>query len=637
DASFDKLVDGLWEAWQLPEEEGAAEKHMTVECERLVRSFIVAAAVSVDDSLKEKVPKSYQLDEVPRVDGWTKTAQKKGKKKSDLGEPSTPGAGKKEVAKTTPTSSPRSLTTSSSSSAAGSETSPSPKGEDDGKPRTSTLPAAVESTEAHGKEELDEGPVIDRVAKSAHRDKSLSKQERCQLLALVLVDQYGMDFRFPHDDDVETLETIRGTFNRYLSRRGCSDRAVSTSEVVSLLKQMVRQGTRLAWEAMENWPAFCRYLIRGVHSAVKGALRDRRTGKIVAKPASVEEIPWKDIAPCWNPKGMRGVFTGTIMPLLGEDVDGMPLDALVKRLWAAWELPRKDNGEEAKAYTDCEKAVKDYLLSLASKADPAVKERLRKKATARTAEEDAVRTSQASKRRVRESAEFSRLSNGDAVYLSVTALRARSMASVPLHRPPVSRGTGGFGSANVEYDSLPCEVDGALRVIEAGAAMDDTAGDMQSLLLDGGGGSITGTLAEDTQELHQYVSAGESWATPECEADGEWERMGVISELGRQWKSRGSTIVIWDPLKCGHDVVEFKVSDDSDDSVTALCVTGWRDSAAAAAGNSSLQHGRHARRWIMAVSTVTSVYLLVLSVSDAAQSLQPPVRYASVSLPGEAA
>ncbi|KAF4692610.1 hypothetical protein FOZ60_013091 [Perkinsus olseni] len=556
DASFDKLVDELWESWRLPEEESAAEKQMTAECERLVRSFIVAVAVSVDDSLKEKVPKSHQLDEVPQVDGWTKTAQEEGDGELELREPSTPGAGKKEVAKTTPTPSPSSPTTSSSSSPAGSETSPSPKGEDDGKPRTSTPPAASESTEGYGKEELDEGPVVGRTAKSAHRDKSLTKQERCQLVALALIDQCGMDFRH----------------------------SVGTSS-------------------------------EGSTQPSKDALRDRRTGK------------------------------------LGEDVDGMPLDALVKRLWAAWELPRKDNGEEAKAYTDCEKAVKDYLLSLASKADPTVKERLRKKAAARITEEDAVRTSQASKRRVRESAEFSRLSNGDAVYLSVTALRARSMANVPLHRPPVSRSTGGFGGANVEYDSLPCEVDGALRVIEAGAAMDDTAGDMQSLLLDGGGGSITGTstytvfgdysrppaLTEDTQELHQYVSAGESWATPESEADGEWERMGVISELGRQWKSRGSTIVIWDPLKCGHDVVEFKVSDDSDDSVTALCVTGWRDSAAAAAANSSLQHGRHARRWIMAVSTVTSVYLLVLSVSDAAQSLQPPVRYASVSLPGEAA
>ncbi|KAF4700518.1 hypothetical protein FOZ63_028666 [Perkinsus olseni] len=357
----------------LPEEESVAEKQMTAECERLVRSFIVAVAVSVDDSLKEKVPKSHQLDEVPQVDGWTKTARKKGKKKGDLGEPSTPGAGKKEVAKTSPTPSPSSPTTSSSSSPVGSETAPSPKVEDEGKPRTSTLPAAAESTDAHGKEELDEGPVVDRTARSARRDKSLSKQERCHLLALALIDQYGMDFRFPHDDDVEMLETVRGTFNRYLSRGGCSDGPVSTSEVVSLLKHIIRQGTRLAWDAMENWQAFCRYLIRGVHSAVKDALRDRRTGKLVAKPVSVGEIPWKAIAPCWNPKGMRGVFTGTIMPLLGEDVDGMPLDALVKRLWAAWELPRRDNGEEAKAYTDCEKAVKDYLLSLASKADPTVK------------------------------------------------------------------------------------------------------------------------------------------------------------------------------------------------------------------------------------------------------------------------
>ncbi|KAF4678313.1 hypothetical protein FOL47_000042 [Perkinsus chesapeaki] len=230
---------------------------------------------------------------------------------------------------------------------------------------------------------------------------------------------------------------------------------------------------------------------------------------------------------------------------------------------------------------------------------------------------------------------------------------AAAAAALPMHQSPYHRGFGGASSSTV-YESLPCEVDGAIRAVEAGTAMDDTAGDLQSLMLDGGGGSITGTstytvfgdysrppaLTDDPQELHQYVSAGESWATPESEDDGEWERMGVISELGRQWKSRGSTVVIWDPLKCGQDVIEFNVSDDEDDSVTALCITAWRDTTTTGGSlNGTVQHGRrqHSRRWMMAVATVTSVYLLVLSVSDTSQSLQPPVRYASAPLPGEAA
>ncbi|EER00237.1 hypothetical protein Pmar_PMAR017095 [Perkinsus marinus ATCC 50983] len=360
DIPFDKLIDELWDAWQLSEEESVEEKQSAEEYERHVRTFIAAVAVSVEKSLRGKVPKSYQLDEVPEVEGWSraaKTRERKGNKRRVLEE-----------------------------EAAAPNTVVLEPSEGSGGDARATV--EVESVE----EKSQEGTKHEEPA--AGSVSQFSKEERCRLLALALIDQYGVDFEFPHDDDVAALESIRSRFERYLGLRGVYCK-VERAEVVSLLKHIIRQGTRAAWDALEHWEAFSRYLIRRVHAAVHGTLRDKRTGKALARPASREEIPWKHIAPCWNPKGIRSVFADSVMPVLNEeDVGSMSLDGVVDSLWEAWELPASDGGEEAEAYIEFEKAVREHFISLAAAADPTVRARISKKTPAEVQEKRQARSSE---------------------------------------------------------------------------------------------------------------------------------------------------------------------------------------------------------------------------------------------------